>query len=114
MKLRASHRAATEAEADDMLTTNGYDEAPTSTAGHDAAVRYALNECVQRAKDRGLSPEGQTTLRSPLKEYFDVFPLGWKEGDTPVSVEPLRVKLKPGAVPTACKQRRYPPCRRSS
>jgi hypothetical protein len=109
MKLRASHRAATEAEADDMSTTDGDDEAPTLTAGHDAAVQDALNECVQRAKDRGLSPEGQTTLRSLLKEYFDVFCLGWKEGDTPVSVEPLRVKLKPGAVPTACKQRRYSP-----
>ncbi len=38
-----------------------------------------------------------------------MFYLGWKEGDTPVSVEPLRVKLIPGAVPTACKQRRYSP-----
>ncbi len=26
-----------------------------------------------------------------------------------MSVEPLRVNLKPGAVPTACKQRRYSP-----
>jgi hypothetical protein len=54
MKLRASHRAATEAEADDMSTTDGDDEAPSLTDGHDAAVRDALNECVQRAKDRGL------------------------------------------------------------
>jgi hypothetical protein len=92
-----------------MSTTDGDDEATTLTAGHDAAARDALKECVQREKDRGLSPERQTTLRSLLKEYFDVFRLGWKEGDTPVSVKPLRVKLKPGAVPTACKQRRYSP-----
>ena len=44
-----------------------------------------------------------------LAPGHNVFRLGWKEGDTPVSVEPLRVNLKPGTVPTACKQRRYPP-----
>jgi hypothetical protein len=46
-------------------------------------------------------------LRGLLNEHFDVLRLGWKEGATPVSVEPPRVNLKPGAVPTACKQRRY-------
>jgi hypothetical protein len=53
-----------------MSTTDGDDEPPTLTSGHDAAIRDVLNECVQRAKDRSLSPEGQTTLRSLLKEYF--------------------------------------------
>ncbi len=109
MKLRASHRAATGVEVDDMSTTDEDDEAPTLAPGHDAAVRAALAEGVQRAKDRGLSPGGQAALRGLLDEHFDVFRLGWKEGDTPVSVEPLRVNLKPGAVPTACKQRLYSP-----
>jgi hypothetical protein len=109
MKLRALHRATTEAEADDMSTTDDDDDAPALTAGHDAAVRDALVACVRRAEDCGLSLGGQAALRGLLTEHFDVFRLGWKEGDTPVKVEPLRVNVKPGAVPTACKQRRYSP-----
>jgi hypothetical protein len=48
-------------------------------------------------------------LRSLLNEHFDVFRLGWKKGDIPGAVESLRANLKPGAVPTACWQRRYVP-----
>jgi hypothetical protein len=96
MKLRASHRAATEAEVDDMSITDDNDEASTLVAGHDAAVWGALTERVQRAEDRGLSPGGQATLRGLLDEHVDVFRLGWKEGDTPVSVKPLGVNLKLG------------------
>jgi hypothetical protein len=115
MKLRANHRAATEAEVDGMSATDDDDdEAPTLASRHDAAVRDALKECVNEPRTvacrRG---GGQATLRGLLDEHFDVFRLEWKEGNTPVSVEPLRVNLQPRAVPTACKQRRFSPCRRN-
>jgi hypothetical protein len=65
MKLRASHRDATEAEVDDMSATDDDDEAPTLASGHDAAVRYLLKECVQRGEERGLSPGGSGHLAWP-------------------------------------------------
>ena len=50
-------------------------------------------------------------LRGLLATYEDVFRLEFGQ-DPPVRVEPLQVRLKEGAVPVKCKQRRYPPVHR--
>ena len=74
-------------------------------------VKAALDERFDAALQHGMSRAAADRLRALLDEYTDVFRLEFGQ-DPPVSVEPLRVRLKPDAVPVKCKQRRYPPVHR--
>jgi hypothetical protein len=81
MKLRASHRVATESEVDDMSATDDDDdEVPTLAYGHDA------ENASNKPRTAACRRVGRTTLRGLLDKHLDVFRLGWKEDNTPVSV----------------------------
>ena len=70
-------------------------------------VRGILKAKVQDAKVHGCSEELATRLEELLLKKADVFRtiLG---RNPPVSMPPLKVELKPDAVPVRCKARRYP------
>ena len=71
-------------------------------------VEAVLQDKLQAAQDEGLTADLHDKLRQILANHSDVFRLeiGY---DEPIKVEPLRVRLKPGAVPVKCGLRRYPP-----
>lgn len=55
-----------------------------------------------------MSEAGLNTLSNMIREFDDVIKLKLNAGE-PADIEPLRVNVKPGAVPVRAKQRRYPP-----
>lgn len=62
---------------------------------------------VSEARTRGMSEDGVKSLDRLLVEFDDVIKLKL-DGGKPADIEPLRVRLKPDAVPVRAKQRRYP------
>ncbi|KAF0720193.1 Aste57867_492 [Aphanomyces stellatus] len=70
-------------------------------------VEAVFMEKVREAESQGLAKKDVELLQTMLLKHVDVFrtDLG---GDPPVKVEPLKVRLKPGAVPVKCAMRRYP------
>jgi len=73
--------------------------------------RKILNEKVEEARKNGLSDTGCETLKDLLIEFDDVVKLKLDAGK-PADIEPLRVNLKPDAIPVRSKQRRYPPAKK--
>ncbi|KAH9100355.1 hypothetical protein LEN26_015930 [Aphanomyces euteiches] len=73
-----------------------------------AAVKTILLDKVHDAEIHdGLTNQDAGRLREMLRRYAGVFRED-VEGDLPVKVEPLKVRLKPGSVPVKCSMRRYP------
>jgi hypothetical protein len=56
----------------------------------------------------GLSGDEVERLRPLLSKHVDVFRVDLGD-DTPVKLEPLKVRIKPDSVPVRCGMRRYPP-----
>ena len=75
----------------------------------DALVAVVLAEKLKEAKAKGLRGKPLAKLKHLLHRFRDVFRLAFKKSDQPVKVEPLQVKLKDGAQPRICKNRRYSP-----
>ncbi|ETV95936.1 hypothetical protein H310_10595 [Aphanomyces invadans] len=63
---------------------------------------------VDGAVAQGMDETAVDELRNLLVEFQDVFRLKFGR-DPPVKVAPLKVHLKPGAVPVKSGLRRYPP-----
>ena len=72
-----------------------------------AAVEAVIQDKLRAAKEEGLTTDLLEKLRLLLAKHIDVFRLEIGH-DEPIKVEPLRVRIKPGAVPVKCGQRRYP------
>lgn len=70
-----------------------------------------LSEKILQAKKSGLSQDGANRLESMIREFSDVIRLKLGSGK-PADIEPLRVRLKPGALSVRAKQGRYPPEKR--
>ncbi|KAH9086264.1 hypothetical protein LEN26_020293, partial [Aphanomyces euteiches] len=68
----------------------------------------ADTERDRRRAREGLSAAFLERLRKILTTHVDVFRLEIGH-DKPIAVEPLRVRIKPGAIPVKCGLRRYPP-----
>ena len=69
-------------------------------------VCNALEEAIPRATENGMSSNGLSTLRFFLTEFKDVFRT--KRGpDPPASIDPFRIRLKPGRTPRRATQRGY-------
>ena len=62
---------------------------------------------MDEALSAGASIEFGENLWNLLQKYADIFRLVLGR-DPPVNIAPLKVRLKPGGVPTQCKARRYP------
>ncbi|OQR83686.1 hypothetical protein ACHHYP_14408 [Achlya hypogyna] len=80
----------------------------TSAEDRTAAVWSVLEEQIGAAAAEGLSTAEVEDLRALLLRFVDVFRLELGR-DPPVAVEPLKVRLKPDAVPVKSGLRRYPP-----
>ena len=76
-----------------------------------AAIREALHMRHREAVDCGLSVDEGQRLWQLLEQYHDIFRLEFGN-DPPVQVPPLKVHVRPDAVPVKCKQRRYSPLHR--
>ncbi|KAF0774504.1 hypothetical protein AaE_001796 [Aphanomyces astaci] len=74
----------------------------------DGPVRTVLETKVAEAATAGMPAEAVEQLRDVLMEFRDVFRLKFGRAP-PVKVEPLKVRLKEGAVPVKSGRRRYPP-----
>lgn len=86
------------------------DETPTESAEDLAhAVKRVLKSKVDEARAYGISDDGAIALEKLLCDAVDIFRVGFVEGDEPVRREPLKVQLKPDAVPVRCTPRRYNP-----
>ena len=74
-------------------------------------MRDAFMKMLQKAKESGMYEEGLIEATGLLREFRDVFriKLG-KHG--PAKIPPMEVKLKSGAKPVKCHQRRYAPAQR--
>ncbi|ETV76454.1 hypothetical protein H257_09473 [Aphanomyces astaci] len=77
-------------------------------ADQDCEIKRILNGKIAEAIQLGLSPAHESELRRILGDHTDVFRLEFGQA-LPVDVEPLKVRLKEGAVPVKCALRRYPP-----
>ncbi|KAH9121075.1 hypothetical protein AeMF1_007045, partial [Aphanomyces euteiches] len=73
-----------------------------------AVVEAVLEEKLQESERQGLSLVFLERLRKILTTHVDVFRLEIGH-DKPIAVEPLGVRIKPGAIPVKCGLRRYPP-----
>ncbi|ETV93807.1 hypothetical protein H310_12370 [Aphanomyces invadans] len=78
---------------------------PAENAKQEAEVWEVLSAKINKAEKEGLS---EVSSKQLFSENIDVFRLEMG-GDPPIKVEPLRVRVKPGAVPVKCELRRYPP-----
>jgi len=67
-----------------------------------------LAEKLKEAEENGLSAEGIISLEKMLCEFGDIIKLKL-DGGPPADIEPLKIHLKPDAIPIRTKQRRYPP-----
>ena len=74
-------------------------------------IKEILTKKVQEAIAAGLVAEDAQRLESMLEEYRDVFRIEFAN-DPPIKVEPMKVNIKPDALPVMCKSRRYPPLHR--
>ena len=70
-----------------------------------SARRVALEESVTDAVEQGLSVSKAERLRGVLHRHFNAFRRALRD-DPPARVEPMRVKLKPGATAVKMKPRR--------
>ena len=77
-------------------------------ADEECARKVALEESVTDAVAQGLSVSKAERLRDVLHRHFNAFRRALRE-DPPARVEPMRVKLKPGATAVKIKPRRYDP-----
>ena len=69
-------------------------------------VDNALEEAMRRADENGMSSNGFSTLRFLLTEFKDMFRT--KTGpDPPASIDPFRIRIKPGCTLRLATQRRY-------
>ena len=74
-------------------------------ADEESARKVALEESVTDAVAHGLSVSKAERLRGVLHRHFNVFRRALRD-DPPARVEPMRVKLKPGATAVKMKPRR--------
>ncbi|KAF0728336.1 hypothetical protein AaE_009450 [Aphanomyces astaci] len=81
---------------------------PPPTSKRRAVVEAVIQDKLRAAEDEGLTADLLEKLRLLLAKHGDVFRLEIGH-DEPIKVEPLRVRIKPGAVPVKCGLRRYPP-----
>ncbi|CAB1096113.1 unnamed protein product [Ectocarpus sp. CCAP 1310/34] len=76
----------------------------------EASARSAsLDSAVSSAVVAGLDEPHVGRLRSIIRERWNAFRPGMRPGDPPANVEPLRVTLKPGALPVKARPRTYNP-----
>ena len=100
---------AAESESDRLAVQASLPDVQHSSSSAD--VRKVLGKRFDDAVLQGLKDDAADRLRGLLTTYEDVFRLEFGH-DPPVRVEPLQVRLKEGAVPVKCKQRRNPPVHR--
>jgi hypothetical protein len=74
-------------------------------------IKEILAKKVQEASAAGLAAEDARRLEGMLEEYRDVFRIEFAN-DPPIKVDPMKVNIKPDAMPVMCKSRRYPPLHR--
>ena len=67
-----------------------------------------LAQKILEAREQGMTEKGHKELQGLLPEFGDIIKLELDAGE-PADIEPLRVNLKPDAIPVRAKQRRYPP-----
>ena len=89
-------------EPDDHLVST-----PALTKPAADKVLVSLEKRLAEASANGLGQANSQQLWELLVEYADVFRLSFGS-DPPVDIEPLRVRLREGAQPIKCKNRRYP------
>lgn len=70
--------------------------------------REVLKNKIDEARVQGMSFKGLEQLKKLLTEFGDVIKTKMDEGE-PADIPPMRVNLKPNAIPVRSKQRRYPP-----
>ncbi|RHZ13622.1 hypothetical protein DYB26_010716, partial [Aphanomyces astaci] len=103
-----------EAGDDDQTSANvnrlqeAYQEDPEDKpADQDYEIKRILDDKIAQAIQLGLYPANEGELWRVLDDHADVFRLEFGQ-DLPVDVEPLKVRLKEGAVPVKCALSRYP------
>ena len=91
--------------------------APIPTAGAamgedtEEEIQEAFLTMLDKAKESGMSAKGLAEAKELLKEFRDIFRIKLGK-DGPAKIPPMEVKLKPGAKPVKCHQRRYAPAQR--
>ncbi|GMF12829.1 unnamed protein product [Phytophthora lilii] len=70
-------------------------------------LRSAVEELIAKAVSKGFPRKFLPSLRR-IASRFDIWRLKLGD-DPPARVQPMKVRLKPGARPYRCKARRYPP-----
>ena len=108
-QLRDQTDGASAYESDRLAVQASLPDVQQPSTKHD--VRQVLQERWDEAGRQGLEDDAAERLQELLGAYGDVFRLEFGH-DPPVKVDPLKVRLKPDAVPVKCKQRRYPPVHR--
>jgi hypothetical protein len=73
----------------------------------DSKIRRLLNDMAEEARKAGAGASWAERLGRLLQKYWDVFRLVLGR-DPPVKTEPLRMRLKPGALLVRSRARRYP------
>lgn len=76
---------------------------PKDPAEQDRVLKIRL----EQAKNHGLSPSGCHNFEKLLREFSNNIKLKLDSGE-PADIEPLKVQLKPDAMPIRAKQPRYP------
>ncbi|KAH9104344.1 hypothetical protein AeMF1_019558, partial [Aphanomyces euteiches] len=112
---RLTHAAVSDECGDDGMNCATPDiqvpspeDADTERDRRRAVVEAVLEDKIQESKREGLSAAFLERLRKILTTHVDVFRLEIGH-DKPIAVEPLRVRIMPGAIPVKCGLRRYPP-----
>ncbi|KAF4128207.1 RNase H-like domain found in reverse transcriptase [Phytophthora infestans] len=101
-RLAQQHIDAAEAEADDVPS----DYVDVLGAEADAEVEPVLQQLVDEAVEAGSDAAHADNLRRIVVDYADIFRLRLGQ-DEPADVEPLEVRLEPGAEPYRSGARHY-------
>ena len=72
-------------------------------------INTALKKLVEGAIANGLPTELKTKLEDILHKHRTVWRMALRPGEPPADIEPMDIRVVPGAVPFRCKPRRYPP-----
>lgn len=103
------HRQLEQLASGDLLADEDPFEPAETCPGEEVAAR--LDAMLADAKSEGFDPELHDELCRLVFEYSDVFAIDIGD-DPPARVEPLKITLKPDAVPFRAKPRKYSPAQR--
>ncbi len=91
---------------------DGLECATPTLKEHDPAEVYEVLKAIyDKLEEKGVlsTPALQRFYHLLMERFSDCFRLGFCPTDPPVAVEPLRVRIKEGAQPVKCGNRRYAP-----